>query len=53
MRKTILFLILVSALRSPVLARTRQDVDNTPDPVASLREQIEAAPNAPNEIVCN
>jgi tetratricopeptide (TPR) repeat protein len=37
-----------TATQTPTRARTvEEDVDNTPDPVASLRDQIEAAPNAP------
>src|SRR5215216_785443 len=56
MRKIILFLILVSAigfLPSAVFAQTEnpaptveKDVDNKKDPVASLRDEIEAAANA-------
>ena len=43
MKKAILFLTLLLTLNSASLA---QDQDNTPDPVVTLREQIEAAPNA-------
>ncbi len=43
MKKAILFLTLILALTSASFA---QDQDNTPNPVVSLREQIEAAPNA-------
>lgn len=43
MKKAILFLTLLLTLNSASFA---QDQDNTPDPVASLREQIDAAPNA-------
>jgi tetratricopeptide (TPR) repeat protein len=56
MRKIILFLILISAmsfLPSATFAQTEKpaptvekDVDNRKDPVASLRDEIEAAPNA-------
>lgn len=45
MRKTILFLILVSTLGFNASLAFAQDVDNTPDPVAVLRDQISAAPN--------
>ena len=43
MKKATLLLILLLALSSASFA---QDQDNTPDPVVSLREQIEGAPNA-------
>jgi tetratricopeptide (TPR) repeat protein len=43
MKKVILLLTLLLTLNSASFA---QDQDNTPDPVASLREQIDAAPNA-------
>lgn len=43
MKKAILLLTLLLALGSAGLA---QDQDNTPDPVVSLREQMEGAPNA-------
>lgn len=56
MRKIILFLILISAmsfLPAATFAQTEKpaptvekDVNNTQDPVVSLRDQIEAAPNA-------
>lgn len=57
MRKiTFLLLIILTALlvpSTPAFAQSEprtpvveKDIDNTPDPVASLREQIEAAPNA-------
>ncbi|HEU4511250.1 MAG TPA: tetratricopeptide repeat protein [Pyrinomonadaceae bacterium] len=42
MKKAILFLTLILTLSTASFA---QDQDNTPDPVVSLREQIEAAPN--------
>ena len=41
MRKLTLLLILVSAL-----SVSAQDINNTPDPVVTLRNEIEAAPNA-------
>lgn len=46
MKKAILLLTLLLALSSVSFAQD-QDQDNTPDPVATLRDQIEAAPNAP------
>lgn len=57
MRKIILFLFLISVIgflpsatqgQTPARERTvEKDVDNTVDPVTSLRAQIEAAPDAP------
>ena len=46
MKKVTLFLILLATLCLYSSASFAQDQDNTPDPVATLREQIEAAPNA-------
>lgn len=46
MKKVTLFLILLATLCLYSSSSFAQDQDNTPDPVASLREQMEAAPNA-------
>jgi tetratricopeptide (TPR) repeat protein len=46
MKKVTIFLILLATLCLYSSASFAQDQDNTPDPVASLREQIDAAPNA-------
>ena len=46
MRKIIPLLILVSGLALFPAFCIAQDIDNTPDPVVTLRNQIEAAPNA-------
>ena len=46
MRKIISLLILVSGLVLFPAFCIAQDIDNTPDPVVTLRNQIEAAPNA-------
>ena len=46
MRKIISQLILVSGLVLFPAFCIAQDIDNTPDPVVTLRNQIEAAPNA-------
>lgn len=46
MRKITPLLILVSCLAIFPVFGFAQDIDNTPDPVVTLREQIEAAPNA-------
>ncbi|HEX7331475.1 MAG TPA: tetratricopeptide repeat protein [Pyrinomonadaceae bacterium] len=46
MRKISPFLILVSCLAIFPAFCFAQDIDNTPDPVVTLREQIEAAPSA-------
>ena len=46
MRKIISLLILVSGLVLFPAFCIAQDIDNTPDPVVTLRKQIEAAPNA-------
>ena len=46
MKKVTIFLILLATLCLYTSASFAQDQDNTPDPVASLREQIDAAPNA-------
>ena len=45
MKKLTLLLILIATLTLFSSTSFAQDQDNTPDPVASLREQIEAAPN--------
>lgn len=46
MKKVTLFLILVATLSLYSTAGFAQDQDNTPDPVVTLRNEIEAAPNA-------
>jgi tetratricopeptide (TPR) repeat protein len=46
MRKIISLLILVAGLSLFPAFCFAQDIDNTPDPVVTLRNQIEAAPNA-------
>lgn len=46
MRKISPLLILVSCLAIFPAFSFAQDIDNTPDPVVTLREQIEAAPSA-------
>ena len=46
MRKISPLLILVSCLAIFPAFCFAQDIDNTPDPVVTLREQIEAAPSA-------
>ena len=46
MRKITLLLIVISGLTLFPAFSFAQDIDNTPDPVVSLREQIEAAPSA-------
>jgi tetratricopeptide (TPR) repeat protein len=46
MRKIILFVILISAMSFLPAATFAQEVVKKQDPVATLREQIEAAPNA-------
>jgi tetratricopeptide (TPR) repeat protein len=46
MRKIISLLILVAGLSLFPAFCFAQDIDNTPDPVVTLRSQIEAAPNA-------
>ena len=45
MKKVTLFLILVATLSLYSPAGFAQDQDNTPDPVVTLRNEIEAAPN--------
>ena len=46
MKRTVSLLILVLTLSFTVFAQTPADIDNTPDPVASLRDQIKAASTA-------
>ena len=46
MRKIISLLILISGLALFPAFCFAQDIDNTPEPVVTLRNQIEAAPNA-------
>ena len=47
MRKTISLLILVSCVVFfPAFCFAQEDIDNTPDPVVVLRNEIEAAPSA-------
>src|SRR5829696_9113093 len=46
MRKMISLLILISGLALFPAFGFAQDIDNTPDPVVALRNQIEAAPSA-------
>lgn len=52
MQKIVFFLILLSALSLNTFAQTtaEKDVDNTKDPVTTLREQIEAADTGPERI---
>jgi tetratricopeptide (TPR) repeat protein len=52
MQKIVFFLILLSALSVNTFAQTtpEKDVDNTKDPVTTLREQIEGAATGPERI---
>ena len=54
MKKIVFFLILLSTVSLNTFAQTKdeKDVDNTKDPVTSLREQIEGAGTAcrPNSL---
>jgi len=45
--KIVIILLTLLCMASFTCAQTRKDVDNTQDPVVSLRDQIAAAPNAP------
>src|SRR5918912_818573 len=45
-----LLLLLTASLNVFAQTKTEKDVDNTKDPVATLREQIEGATTAPDRI---